>query len=306
VKRLWLIGVCLLFCITSISGGTQAIEWSVETLPEFVFIGDEVDVAISGLPATVCIFEMYYEGTPFLGKMVTTDKVGVARFNISIPIDADPGLYDMIVVTNGENVTSGQLEVLFDEMIYQQYLIDKLRRDLDYQSERNDLLADTVLEMREKNDFVFAIGLFGGAFSALTLLILATSLSKVYLYIWGKEKDKNSIKRLALAIRPRAKGDLSPYVEWIGANLKRTKERKRAEKAGLRYDLTPTAFIPSSSSPNGIEAIELDEVDMDGLREEHREAIRHYSEMVLDHRNEDSGKKKEGFMDRIKRRRKKR
>jgi len=285
--------LCLLvLVVVATPGNARADSWSITTSPDFAFIGDNVSVELSGYPGVGAFVQMRSpDGSMIDERYVTTDGFGHAGWNYSIPADTPSGIYELVVVFEGENVTAGSLEIVFDEVLYQRFLIEELQEKLDFLGERVEVVKDLAVDNQAKVDTAFWVGLMGGVFSGTCLVIVLISLPMVYLFVWGKERDKEGIKRRLLSLRPWAKGKMDPYIEWVGGNLEKTKARKRAERAGVRSDLPPTAVIPSESSPQGFEAVALDAVDMDQLRKERRESIQHHAERLLQERDEKTGRR---------------
>ncbi len=136
----------LMLCVMPPASADQ-MGWSSSVSPDFAFNGDEVELTVTGVPNQFAFVKVRLGNETVDDLLIVLDEMGRGEQNWTVPILAETGTYQFIVVSGGLNVTVCSLSVIYDDVTYLTHLVGEMQ-------ERNDQLEKMVLGNAKQTDGV--------------------------------------------------------------------------------------------------------------------------------------------------------
>ena len=265
--------LCGLIILLSPQVASGAGGWVVQVSPTFIFNGENVTATVTGIPNTYAFVQLVTNSTDITGnatikviddRFLQLDDLGVAKTNFTLPIDAKNGVYAIHVVYNGAEVTNTTFNVLYDENLYNRYLVEELQKDLDRQNALVLQYGKISKALLDREWQMWMMALVSIIIAVLVVIILFLMFKDFLEYRTTISKRKDGLTKAAQwLLHPPARGDIRPYLDHLDGNIRERMERIEDGAKGTVIK-HPFVLFPDPESPYGFGVAELRD---DGLNE---------------------------------------
>jgi hypothetical protein len=275
--------------LPSASAASSDIAWSISPSQEYAIAnGEDIGFKVNGMPgayALVNIVDPAKHNATVENGMVFLNDQGIGRWNWSVPITQASGKFVVLVSMDGVNMTSTQIEIVYDRVSYLQYLVDQ-------QTGKVERLTQMVVnygqEVKEVKDLQFTM-----AIACVIVAVLFTTIAltlwwrreEFILYLHNRRKDKSSLRDRMLKIyvmfrRPGPQGSLEDFLPGLADNGKKYEKMVMKELGNVKPE--PVVIIPDEAAPGGFIQYPLRMIDEEERKEdlEEKKELPSIEEMV--------------------------
>lgn len=232
--------------------------YKIYTDPNFVFVGDSMELKVIGPPGEYGYLIINTEnGSKYQDLFILLDENGVYIMEFTPPLEILPGNYTAALLVDGNETARAGFEVIFNEYLYLRLRFDELQSEYDKQvlmAIENAKLTTKLRDELNSYQWVLIISCAGG--------IIAALITIKYFKPWqewkmGLKRRNTRSKQIAYEIlHPYARDRMDKFIDYVGPNLKHEKESRRMARKGMQ-NIEPVLVLPSDETPSGMEIISI-------------------------------------------------
>lgn len=250
---------------------TQAVEpgWSITINPNFIFIGNDVNFKIRGIPDFYFMLRISFNDTILRDSILDTNSLGVCYFNYTVPFEATPGTYSVSLHTlDGLNITKVNFEVIYDEVLLLRYRLNNALTDIENlkdQSRINYNIAKISYDNAKTNREIAYLSVI---ITVTTVLYMVLTRKKYWKTIAINNSNRKGFFQSTINfIDPPMKGLLVPFYNQYRAGLAKEFSLKR-DIYNEELKLEPLLLYPDEDNPEKYTILQAKFVNKPNIKDE--------------------------------------
>ena len=244
------LGLVALLCLNCVPNSEAAGGWSSSISPSFAFNGDNVTLTVTGVPGNFAFIKIMLVNETLDTQLVYLDDMGHGSVVWKVPMLAETGTYRFIVVSNGVNVTSASVSIVFDDVTYLRWRVDNVEDD---NEQLREIVKRTVIELNDIQGRIFWMW----AAASVTCGFAVCFGLITFLYYTDEMKAKAQRWKRLDGVKGKASRAYFTYIDpaldgWMVHTIPTlATEADRVKKRNGKPKVEPTVIVPDSNDPRG-------------------------------------------------------